>query len=144
MIIVDHHSAVTYMSIEPVNQSNYKIVAIVLTSMETTLASMGKPEPDSSVSKKPTSAEKTTRSKPKVKATHPPVAKMVNRAIESLNQRGGSSVRAIKNFIAANFMVDPEKMAPFIKKYLAKAVENKILIQTKGKLSVIFFVKYIF
>ncbi|KAL3290516.1 hypothetical protein HHI36_023856 [Cryptolaemus montrouzieri] len=42
-------------------------------------------------------------------------------AIKGLKERSGSSLQAIKKYIAANYKVDPEKMAPFIKKYLKSA-----------------------
>jgi hypothetical protein len=58
---------------------------------------------------------------------------MVSNAIRSLKERGGSSVQAIKKYIAANYKVDSEKLAPFIKKYLKGAVASGELVQTKGK-----------
>ena len=58
---------------------------------------------------------------------------MVNTAIKTLKERGGSSLQAIKKYIAANYKVDVEKLAPFIKKYLKSAVTAGTLIQTKGK-----------
>ena len=71
--------------------------------------------------------------KPKTTPTHPPVASMVNAAIKNLKERGGSSGRAIKKYIAANNKCDVEKLAPFIKRYLKSAVAKGILVQTKGK-----------
>ncbi|XP_072383809.1 uncharacterized protein [Diabrotica undecimpunctata] len=38
-----------------------------------------------------------------------------------------------KKYIAANYKVDAEKVAPFIKKYLKAAVATGSLVQTKGK-----------
>ena len=70
--------------------------------------------------------------KPKVAASHPPTSSMVKNAIKTLKERKGSSLAAIKKFIAANYKVDPVKIAPFIRKYLKKAVEEKQLIQIKG------------
>ncbi|KAL3290431.1 hypothetical protein HHI36_023772 [Cryptolaemus montrouzieri] len=67
------------------------------------------------------------------KPTHPPTSDMVNMAIKGLKERSGSSLQAIKKYIAANYKVDPEKMAPFIKKYLKSAVQSGSLVQTKGK-----------
>jgi hypothetical protein len=58
---------------------------------------------------------------------------MVGNAIRSLKDRGGSSLQAIKKYIAANYKVDSEKLAPFIKKYLKTAVVSGELVQTKGK-----------
>ncbi|KAL3290497.1 hypothetical protein HHI36_023838 [Cryptolaemus montrouzieri] len=67
------------------------------------------------------------------KPTHPPTSDMVNMAIKGMKERSGSSLQAIKKYIAANYKVDPEKMAPFIKKYLKSAVQSGSLVQTKGK-----------
>jgi len=71
--------------------------------------------------------------KPKAKPTHPKTADMVNAAIKSLKERGGSSLQAIKKYIAATYKVDAEKLAPFIRKYLKSAVTSGALVQTKGK-----------
>ena len=71
--------------------------------------------------------------KPKTTPNHPPTATMVNAAIKTLKERGGSSLQAIKKYIAANYKVDVEKLAPFIKKYLKSAVVKGVLVQTKGK-----------
>ncbi|CAH1384600.1 unnamed protein product, partial [Tenebrio molitor] len=38
-----------------------------------------------------------------------------------------------QKFVAANYKVDAEKVAPFIKKYLKGAVASGSLVQTKGK-----------
>ncbi|KAG8291291.1 hypothetical protein J6590_063924 [Homalodisca vitripennis] len=62
--------------------------------------------------------------KPRVKPAHPPTSDMVNAAIKSLKERGGSSLQAIKKYIAANYKVDAEKLAPFIRKYLKSAVAS--------------------
>ena len=71
--------------------------------------------------------------KPKVKPSHPPTATMVTAAVKTLKERGGSSLQAIKKYIAANYKADVEKLAPFIKKYLRSAVAKGELVQTKGK-----------
>lgn len=71
--------------------------------------------------------------KPRVKPAHPPTSDMVNAAIKSLKERGGSSLQAIKKYIAANYKVDAEKLAPFIRKYLKAAVASGALTQPKGK-----------
>ena len=81
-------------------------------------------------------APKKTRSatkKPRTKPIHPRTSEMVVNAIKSLKERGGSSLHAIKNYIAANHKVDSEKLSPFIKKYLKSAVAAGELVQTKGK-----------
>ena len=80
------------------------------------------------------SPKKAARSKkPRVKPSHPRTSEMVSNAIKNLKERGGSSLQAIKKYIAANYKVDAEKLAPFIKKYLKSAVSSGALVQTKGK-----------
>lgn len=71
--------------------------------------------------------------KPRVKPAHPRTSDMVNAAVKNLKERGGSSLQAIKKYISANYKVDAEKLAPFIKKYLKSAVTTGALVQTKGK-----------
>lgn len=71
--------------------------------------------------------------KPRTKPAHPRTSEMVGNAIKSLKERGGSSLQAIKKYVAANYKVDAEKLAPFIKKYLKSAVQSGELVQTKGK-----------
>lgn len=82
--------------------------------------------------KKPKSTAGAAK-KPKAKPTHPKTSEMVNNAIKELKERSGSSLQAIKKYIAAQYKVDAEKLAPFIRKYLKSAVESGALIQTKGK-----------
>lgn len=80
--------------------------------------------------------KKTTTSKKeqpvKTATSRPRTSDMVNAVIQDLNERGGSSLYAIKKHMAASFMIDAEKLAPFIKKYIKAAVINGTLIQTKG------------
>lgn len=71
--------------------------------------------------------------KPKAAPSHPKVSEMVNSAITSLKERGGSSLQAIKKHIGAHYKVDVDKLSPFIKKYLKSAVAGGTLVQTKGK-----------
>ncbi|KAL7050182.1 hypothetical protein ACKWTF_003976 [Chironomus riparius] len=71
--------------------------------------------------------------KPKAPKTHPPVSEMVVNAVKTLKERGGSSLQAIKKFLVAQYKVDTDKLAPFIKKFLKSAVEKGQLLQTKGK-----------
>lgn len=80
----------------------------------------------------PVKKEKKAKN-PRAKPTHPPTSEMVNNAIKGLKERGGSSLQAIKKYIAANYKVDAEKVSPFIKKYLKSAVVSGALVQTKGK-----------
>eukprot|EP00095_Tigriopus_kingsejongensis_P011693 maker-scaffold578_size132436-snap-gene-0.33 protein:Tk11693 transcript:maker-scaffold578_size132436-snap-gene-0.33-mRNA-1 annotation:"histone h1" len=70
--------------------------------------------------------------KPKVAATHPPTSVMVMAAVKALKERNGSSLPAIKKYIAANYKVDVAKTAHFIKKAVKSLVEKKKLTQTKG------------
>lgn len=71
--------------------------------------------------------------RPKAPKNHPPVSEMVISAVKTLKERGGSSLQAIKKYMTANYKVDCDKLAPFIKKYLKNAVLNGQLLQTKGK-----------
>jgi len=65
----------------------------------------------------------------------PPVSKMVTTAITRLrdNPRKGSSLSAIKGFMAEEWGLFIPDYAPKIKKYLLKAVETEEIKQTKGK-----------
>jgi len=69
-----------------------------------------------------------------VKASvHPTVAVMVKAAISSLKERKGSSLAAIKKYIAANYKgIDMVKIAGFIRRFLKKSVEDKSIVQVKG------------
>lgn len=78
-------------------------------------------------------ATKKVAKKPSAASTHPPTQQMVDASIKNLKERGGSSLLAIKKYIAATYKCDAQKLAPFIKKYLKSAVANGKLIQTKGK-----------
>ena len=69
---------------------------------------------------------------PKKAADHPPVAVMVDAAIAALKERSGSSLAAIKKYIAANYKVDVAKLKTFIKNYIKKSVASGKLTQTKG------------
>lgn len=81
----------------------------------------------------PTSPKKKVAAKkPKAVPSHPPVAQMVNGAITGLKYRKGSSLAAIKKYMAATYKVDTVKLGPFIRRYLKKAVTDGKLQQTKG------------
>lgn len=86
--------------------------------------------PPKKVAKVPSTKKPKAAPKPK---THPPVSEMVIAAVKTLKERGGSSLQAIKKYLAANYKVDCGKLAPFIKKFLKNAVANGQLLQTKGK-----------
>ncbi len=96
-----------------------------------TLANMG----EETASATPATPKKAAKAKgdKKAKPSHPPTSQMVTAAIKSLKERGGSSLQAIKKYIAANYKVDVEKLSPFIKKFLKSAVVSGALVQTKGK-----------
>jgi hypothetical protein len=76
--------------------------------------------------------KKAAAKKPVKKPDHPPVASMVNAAISNLKERKGSSLAAIKKYISATYKVDAVKLAPFIRRYLKKAVTDGKINQTKG------------
>ncbi|XP_076279169.1 uncharacterized protein LOC143208576 [Lasioglossum baleicum] len=95
---------------------------------------------NTTVSENPSSggspAKKAGKSKAKpqrTKSSHPPTSEMVNNAIKELKDRKGSSLQAIKKYIATTYKVDGEKLAPFIKRYLKTAVTSGAVVQTKGK-----------
>merc|ERR1712157_661752 len=70
--------------------------------------------------------------KPKKPAAHPPSSAMVKAAIKALADKKGSSLAAIKKYVAANYKVDIVKISPFIRKALKKGVEAKAILQVKG------------
>ncbi|XP_043479927.1 histone H1B-like [Leptopilina heterotoma] len=77
--------------------------------------------------KKDEKAQKT-----RSKESYPPTSEMVYTAIATLNERGGSSLKAIKKYIVATYNVDVEKQVFFIRKYIKAAVASNVLIQDKG------------
>lgn len=82
--------------------------------------------------KSPAKAKSTKTAKGSSKS-HPPTSEMVNTAISELKERKGSSLQAIKKYIVSTYMVDGDKLAPFIKRYLKAAVTSGAVVQTKGK-----------
>ncbi|KFK23041.1 hypothetical protein AALP_AAs67754U000100, partial [Arabis alpina] len=96
---------------------------------------MSEAEATAVVASSPKKAAKSAAAskKPRAKPAHPKTAEMVNSAIKSLKERGGSSLQAIKKYITANYKTDAEKLSPFIKKYIKGAVASGALVQTKGK-----------
>ena len=68
-------------------------------------------------------------------ASQPRTIEMVRTAIKELKDASGSSLQAIKKYIAATYQVDAEKMTPLIKKYAKTAVAGKKMVVSKGKLS---------
>ncbi|XP_067128145.1 histone H1, orphon-like [Centruroides vittatus] len=89
--------------------------------------------PKVSKSKKTVKTAAARAKKPKTASSHPKVSVMVEAAISNLKERRGSSLPAIKKYIAANYKVDMTRLSPFVKKYLKTAVANGSLLQTKGK-----------
>ncbi len=74
--------------------------------------------------------------KPKAPAAHPPVSQMVTAAIVALKERNGSSLAAIKKYMAANYKCDVAKLAPFIRRFLKKGVADGKLKQIKASYKV--------
>merc|ERR1712076_344342 len=77
-------------------------------------------------------SSKVSKPKKAVVASHPATSVMVKEAIENLKERKGSSLIAIKKYLATNYKVDPVKHGHFIKKALASGVEKKTIVQVKG------------
>lgn len=90
------------------------------------------PAPKKSPSKKKAVATAKGAASKKPAAAHPPTSVMVTSAIKELKERKGSSLPAIKKYLAANYQVDPAKLAPFIRKFLTAAVTSGAILQTKG------------
>lgn len=69
----------------------------------------------------------------KKKPNHPSTADMVTAAIVHLAERGGSSLPAIKKYIANTYNLDVDKHATYIKKFLKSAVAKGSLVQITGR-----------
>merc|ERR1712025_187425 len=82
-------------------------------------------EKSSKAGKKPA---KSTAAK-KVDAAHPPSSVMVQKAIEGLCEKKGSSLASIKKYIGANYKVDLIKMNVFIRKALKSGSKRKAYLQ---------------
>ena len=80
----------------------------------------------------PGETKKATKAAP----SHPPVAVMVTTAITELKERNGSSLPAIKKFLIGKYNADIDRLAPFIRKFLKKAVEEGKLKQIKASYKV--------
>merc|ERR1712112_6201 len=68
----------------------------------------------------------------KVDAAHPPSSVMVQKAIEGLGEKKGSSLASIKKYIGANYKVDLAKMNVFIRKALKSGIEKKSISASSG------------
>lgn len=77
-------------------------------------------------------ATSSNKGEAKIAPKHPPTADMVNNALKTLDDRGGSSLYAIKKFITTTYMLDADKLSLYIKKYLKSAVANGKVKQMKG------------
>lgn len=71
--------------------------------------------------------------KPSKPRAHPPTREMVRTAIANLKDRKGSSLQAIKNYIASNYRVDMARMNPHIKASIKAQVSSGVLKQVKGQ-----------
>merc|ERR1712212_407339 len=85
-------------------------------------------EKSSKAGKKPA---KSTAAK-KADAAHPPSSVMVQKAIEGLGEKKGSSLASIKKYIGANYKVDLTKMNVFIRKALKSGIEKKTISASSG------------
>ncbi|XP_022168608.1 histone H1A, sperm-like [Myzus persicae] len=101
--------------------------------MTDTVSNIPAPVVASPTAKKAPAKKKLSASKAKkTVALHPTTAVMVTAAIHELKEKKGSSLPAIKKYLAANYKVDPAKLAPFIRKFLKAAVASGAVVQTKG------------
>ncbi|KAI8478144.1 nucleosome assembly [Branchiostoma belcheri] len=71
--------------------------------------------------------------KPKAPAAHPPCSDMITAAITALKDRKGTSLAAIKKYVAANYKFDVEKQGHVLRRTLKRMVEKGTLTQPKGK-----------
>ncbi|KAF0750409.1 histone H1A, sperm-like [Aphis craccivora] len=76
--------------------------------------------------------KKPATNKSSAAPTHPSTAVMVVAAITGLKEKKGSSLSAIKKYMANNYKVDTSRLAPFIRKFLKAAVVKGSLVQTNG------------
>merc|ERR1712066_1197988 len=85
-------------------------------------------EKSSKAGKKPA---KSTAAK-KVDAAHPPSSVMVQKAIEGLGEKKGSSLASIKKYIGANYKVDLTKLSVHIRRALKSGIEKKTITASAG------------
>ncbi|KAA3671322.1 histone H1/5 [Paragonimus westermani] len=117
-----HGIMVKFFASTPSPSSNHRIFG-------TTLSISGMSAPASVA----VPAEKTKAAKPKVLASHPPVIDMVKAAIMVAKDRKGTSRPTIKNYIAANYKVDVEKLGPHIWRGIVHVVEKNSLVRVGNK-----------
>ncbi|KAI0210160.1 hypothetical protein LSAT2_005093 [Lamellibrachia satsuma] len=77
--------------------------------------------------------EKHNRDVVEKKVKHPPVAKMVMGAVGALKNNRGSSLQAIRHYLAATYHVNPAKLKTYVRRFVKKALADGTLVQTKGR-----------
>lgn len=81
----------------------------------------------------PKVTKKKAATKPKKPAAHPKYSEMIQAAVASLKERGGSSRQAILKYVCANYKVGDEKTAnSHLKLALKAGVKSGSLKQSKG------------
>ncbi|XP_037079038.1 histone H1E-like [Pollicipes pollicipes] len=68
---------------------------------------------------------------PRAKPAHAPTGEMVQGAVKGLKERDGSSLTAIKEYIAANFKVGAEKLVSFIQRVPKSGETSGALVRAK-------------
>ena len=91
-----------------------------------------KKSPKKTMSPKKAASPKKKVKKAKKPAAHPSVVAMVSAAIAALKDRKGSSLAAIKKYIAANYKVNMVAISPFIKRCLKAGVAKGTFKQASG------------
>lgn len=64
--------------------------------------------------------------------THPPYYEMIDTAVIALNEKYGSSLQAIKKYLAEHYNIDTKKKALHIKRYVNSALDNGQYVQSAG------------
>ena len=59
--------------------------------------------------------------------------KLVIEALKATDNPSGTSTHCLKTYIAANYLIDIERVSRFLSKYLKKAVEDGTVMQIRGK-----------
>merc|ERR1712025_846132 len=88
---------------------------------------------ETAAAKAPKAPKKAAAKAPKTKPAHPPTSVMIVNAVTALKERNGSSLPAIKKYIAANYKADTVKLAPFIKKGLKNPSRRKSSSKPKAR-----------
>lgn len=84
------------------------------------------------IRKEMASSERVPKDGPSGRPQLPKYTVMVEEAVKSMNERGGSSRQAIQKYVKANYPVN-ENSDSRVKSALKKCVEKERLVQTKGK-----------